>query len=694
MGRNDDDLLKEALTSADPDTAFCAALVLGDVDRLQAALKGDDLQKTAAGNKLISLGVIKPVIQEIPRSTAEIQKELVESLLRRKEPAPEAADALLEIVEKTDDDTLRERASRLLCRDLKPNWVLRIARAAKQNHHIYQNLLQAPDLPPEATVELADFLLAEGRFTMSQYGMDKLAENPALPPSYVPTRFDRADDKTKLEMLRFAEKQLEKRKHEGMHQFVMKTVFGPHPHEVRAAAWWTLHRWYRSQGEHRGEGPFTLTKEMLERFFGSVSEFLPRLAAVLRSPDTMKEVGYFEMIANVLRTADPETIAEMQAEGDACKDLLDALLEAAAGDYWPNTLESMIILASQLGGDSRWRDPVLTRLRGLGKKGNYHYDKALRRLELSKHGIPEESDWGKLGQDFVPSKFWSADGEGKRELLKLAEHQLIHGKPDTFNPAFFRFLFQVALKSEDPEIASEALEIHHERVPSEYRQILFTQEAIANVYGPIDGFLEVLPGALRAAVRSDDRALPDLLEPLFSRPRPEDAAFLTAAGEAGHGVVRAILDIVAVSTSQAPQSNLRRDAVRFLRDIGGPPIWRDEVLQALDRIRTTPGSDMVMECEMAIREIRPREDENLLPPEPGGALEDAPPPHVSYGAPEPEDEVVDYVAKQKIAERMGVELQAKMMMLMAGPGTPDEKMREGIRLSEQFQAAIKKLYGQ
>jgi hypothetical protein len=42
---------------------------------------------------------------------------------------------------------------------------------------------------------------------------------------------------------------------------------------------------------------------------------------------------------------------------------------------------------------------------------------------------------------------------------------------------------------------------------------------------------------------------------------------------------------------------------------------------------------------------------------------------------------------------MGSDLQAKMMKLMAGPGTPEHKMKEGARLSEEFQKAIKKLYG-
>jgi hypothetical protein len=71
-------------------------------------------------------------------------------------------------------------------------------------------------------------------------------------------------------------------------------------------------------------------------------------------------------------------------------------------------------------------------------------------------------------------------------------------------------------------------------------------------------------------------------------------------------------------------------------------------------------------------------------------------PHPKHGE-EPEEtpapEAVDYVKLQKKAEKMGAELQAKMMMLMAGPGTPEEKMKEGTRLSEEFQKAIKKLYG-
>jgi len=691
MGRGKEDLLKEALTSPDPETAFCAALVLGDVDRLQAALKGDDLQKSVAGSKLISLGVIKPVIQEIPKSTKEIQQDLVESLLRRKEPAPEAADALIEIVEKTDDDTLRERASRLLCRALKPNWVLRIARAAKKDHHIYQNLLQAPDLPPEATVELADFLLAEGRFTLNQYGMDKLADNPALPPSYVATRFGRADNKTKIEMLRFAERQLEKRKHDGLHQFVMKVAFGPHPHEVRAAAWWTLHRWYRSGGEYRGEGPFKLTKEQLDWFFGSVSAFMPNLTAVLRSHDTLKEVGYYEMIANVLKTADAEAIEEMQAEGDACKNLLDALLEAAAGDYWPNTLESMIILAAQLGGDIRWRESVLTRLRALGKKGNYHYDKAVRRLELAKHGIPEEDEWKSLPEDFAGSRFWKADPEGQRELLKVVDQQLIHsGDREKRSSVLCRFLLEVAMTSDDAEIVEQAHQMHADRAPNEMRRFRLTREAVEKAYGPFPDFLKALPKALKAAAQSESRESLSFFSQLFSRPEPADAALLASEEKAGHALIKAILEIAAMPVGkETSQMSLRRDLIRYLGTAATSAKWSKEVLKALEKVLKS-GGELKVEFETLQRKLQPPVMPKPRMPSISHPKQEEEPEAEETPAPE----AIDYVKLQKKAEKMGVELQAKMMKLMAGPGTPEEKMKEGTRLSAEFQAAIKKLYGQ
>ena len=54
---------------------------------------------------------------------------------------------------------------------------------------------------------------------------------------------------------------------------------------------------------------------------------------------------------------------------------------------------------------------------------------------------------------------------------------------------------------------------------------------------------------------------------------------------------------------------------------------------------------------------------------------------------------MEIVAKQQEAERLGKELQEAAMRISFGPGTPEEKTREIMRLQEAFQAKIKSLYG-
>ena len=682
LGIENKDLLRDALASADPDVSFPAAVVLGEVDRLQAALHGDELRKIIAGNKLISLGIIKPVVQTVQKSPLEVQRELVESLLRRKEPAPEAATTLMEIVEKTDDETLRERAARILCRDLRPEWVIRIARAGKGDRHILQSLLQAPNLASDSAQELGDFLLQNRAFKMGQYGLSDIAENGRMPDTFVPSRFARADEETRGEMLRFAEKQLEERGSEELHRFVLNVVFGAYPARTRSAAWWVLHRWYRSKGEYRGEGPFKLEKGIIASFFGSVGAFLPKLAAVLRDRETLKEVGYYEMMAHVLGSADDATIAAIQAEESGAQDLVLALMEGMRGDYWPNTLEGMIKLLSQVGGHARWRDQALEALHALGKKGNYHYDKAVRRLELSAYGIPDELEWKDLPLDFVPPRFPNADSTGRLELLKVVEFQLIHKKTDEPDAGLLRLLLGTALQPGfDPAVRNAALEIYQDR--ARHPDFQLKKKEVERSFGPFPVFLALLPDALRSVKTQAGPSLLDFLAALFGRPERTDLALLTAEEKVGHALIGAMLEVVETG---ALGHRLGQNLVRFLEHVGAHDPWRAEVVAVLDRVRQTPGADLASECERAVKHLRPPETDR---PE----LDDAPrAPRKVQPVAAPPPAVVDYAEKGRIAQQMGIELQAAMARLMAGPASPEEKMREATRMSEEYQAKIKALY--
>jgi hypothetical protein len=685
-GPPDAGLLKEALASKDSIVSFGAALALGEVDRLQAALKGDELEKIAAGNKLISLGIIKPVVKVVEKSPIEVQQELVESLLRRKEPAPEAADTLMNIVEKGQDKSLRERAVRILCRKINPGWVLRIARAAQDDRHIYQSLLQAEGLAPESAQELCDFLIGKGHFSLGQFGVSTLAEKGGMPDTFVPSRFARADEKTRGELLRFAEKQLEHGKSEELHKFVMTVVFGAYPAKTRAAAWWTLHRWYRSLGEYRGEGPFKLQVPLLKQFFGSVGAFLPKLAAVLKDRDTLKEVGYYEMIAHVLGTADDACIAAIQAEESAATTLVQALVEAGRGDTWPNTLEAMWKLLSQIGCHPKWRDQATAGLRKVKKQGNYHYDKAVRKLELSALDLPEENEWKNLPPDTIPSRFRGASAEAQLEYLKVVDQQIIYAKGDGPDPILLQFLVDAALRSGDRDVRIEAMRMHADRARGKYERFPLRKKEVETAYGPFPQFLEILTQALRDAPKIKDDGILGFLTALFAEPKPSDAAMIAAEGDAGRALIDEMVALVGGPDAEATR-RLRWNVVRHLEHSGTHKSWRDAVVQGLERVTGKKNSEVVSEVERVLRTLRPPVADR---PE----LDDAPcaprssRPVKAEKAPTP----VDYAALGKIAEKMGAELQAAILVLMSGPGTPEEKMREATRMSEEYQAKIKALY--
>ena len=682
-GTKNGDLLKEALASSDKAVSFGAALALGEVDRLQAALTGDELEKIAAGNKLIELGIIKPVVKVVEKSPIEVQQELVESLLRRKEPAPEAAETLIEIVEKTPDKSLRERAVRILCRKINPGWVLRIARAAQEDRHIYQSLLQAEGLPPESAQELGDFLIGKGDFSMNQYGMSALAEKGGMPETFVPTRFARADEKTRAELLRFAEKQLEHGKSEELHKFVMTVVFGPYPAKTRAAAWWTLHRWYRRLGEYRGEGPFKLQVPLLKQFFGSVKAFLPKLAAVLKDRDTLKEVGYYEMIAHVLGTADDACIEAIQKEKSAASELVQALVESVRGDYWPNTVEAMIKLLSQIGCHKTWRDQALEGLRQLKKKGNYHYDKALRKLELSALDLPEEAEWKNLPPDTIPSRFRGASPEAQMEFLKVVDQQIIYAQDNEPDPILLRFLVDAALRPGDRDVRIEAMRRHDDRARGKYSRFPLRRKEVEIAVGPFSPFLELLAEALRDAPKIKDDGILGFLAGIFAEPKESDAAMIAAEGDAGRALIDEMVALVSGPDSE-PTRRLRWNVVRHLEHSGTHQSWRDAVVQGLERVTGKKNSEVSSECERVLRTLRPPAAE---PPEPVEAPRKSRKVKVE-AAPKP----VDYAELGKIAQKMGAELQAAILVLMSGPGTPEEKMREATRMSEEYQAKIKALY--
>lgn len=466
MGADDVEITADALTSPDRETSLGAAMVVGDVDRIEAALDGDVIERMAAGAALAQLGAtgrLAPLLHDGPD---DVRTAVLQALAYARRPAIDLTGALVDLAVSTTNESVRELAAPVAAPTLNGGDALRIARAANGERRILQSLMQRTELPPEAVANLLDYMIEQGLFSAQQYGMSTLVENGRIADTFVPARFGAAAEETRSELLRLAEMQLKQRGDEDLHRFVIGVVFGPIDGKVRTEAWWVLHRWYQQQGDYRGEGPLRLDEASVQRFFGSLDAFLPGLIAMVHDIEALNEVAFGDLAANLFRSAEPALITAIQNHGRLGRELVDALIAAAEAETRTNTNEAIIVLLSQLGTLPAWRDDALAALRRVDRTGNYHYDKAVLRLVLAEFGIPTEDHWGELPIDFVPQHFDQVSVAGQLHLLDVAEHQLIHLTTDRPDTALLEFLAGVAARdSAVPEIHMRAVEIYQERKP-------------------------------------------------------------------------------------------------------------------------------------------------------------------------------------------------------------------------------------
>ena len=338
-----------ARPGVDDETRFDLALQLPDLDTMRAALVAepiDPVARIAAVRVLARAGATEgfgAVLRDGP--DAVVDAVLVElDRLRVAEPALEVA--LVGVAVGTSDPRIAHRATRVAARSLSPAGVRRIARARLDDDSVVQALLQGAGVSAESVRELADLLLAEGRFRSGQFGIATVAEDGRLDDRWVPARFHEADAAQQAELMRVAEVQLGARADEALHRFVVGVLFGDRiASDVRVQALWALRRWYRASGDIRGEGPLALTGAGLGAVGRTVADAVAGLSRLLGDDDALRDVGMFEWVAALLRSADDGFVADVAARwhhpaiaGTSSALPLDGLAEAlarvAASDHW------------------------------------------------------------------------------------------------------------------------------------------------------------------------------------------------------------------------------------------------------------------------------------------------------------------------------------------------------------------------
>jgi hypothetical protein len=426
--------------------------------------------------------------------------------------------------------------------------------------------------------------------------------------------------------------------------------------------------------------------------------FLPRFAAVLRDDASLKEVGLYEFLGNLLRSATPAAIEDIRKEDRGAEELLRACLQSMRGNYNPNLVEGMVVLASHLGQDPRWREETIAALRALGKKGNYHFDKALRRLELSAHGIPEDSEWDKLPADFVPSKWAEANLQGRAELLKLADHQLVYAFSKPPDPGILRFFLKVAMSPGDVAQRLQAMDRYDDR--SRLGDAIFHPSSLQELFGPAPEQAMRIAEVLRVPELCVNRDVVNFVGRWLER---LDAAAIEEHAEAAPVLLPGLeaLLLRPDAASMADQS-LVRAGLAFLERLGLRPRRRDEVRRVVTAALASTRMNLKMLLERLLPKLAPPPPEPEPEPEPE-PVEAGHQPIECHHRPDPEalhrppppppPEENPYVAKQRIAEKMGKELQTAIFRVMASAMSVEEKVQESTRLSEEFQARIKELYG-
>ena len=407
------------------------------------------------------------------------------------------------------------------------------------------------------------------------------------------------------------------------------------------------------------------------------------------------------MIANLLNSPDDEAVRLIQAEESSANDLVFALMRAMREDYWPNTLEAMVRLLSRIASHPRWRVQALGAIRALGKKGNYYYDKAIRRLELAAHGLPEENEWEKLPDDWIESRFESVTFEGRMEMLRLAELQLRARK----GPGLLRFLIRTAFQQGEPDVRCEALRLFREwsQTSSSRGLFILTRETAEAYFDSLPALAPRLTSVLREPVLLQNRSFWEFIGYLLHpNVKPEVFEALVSDAKDGHDLVRAALRFVLDIDDQY----IRDSLIHLLHDVGPDPRWREEVLTSLKPQQAALVDRWGGPMERLYRRLEPP------PPPPSPKPEPPPPPRREpvacwHGGPDdpcrfdpppppppPPPRELTLEEKGRLVQDMGFELQRAIFALMAGPQSPDEKAREAQRMSVEYQKKVKALYEQ
>jgi hypothetical protein len=351
----DDEVDSALLASSDPDQAFAAALALGAIDPLRAALQ-DPQRRYAAACSLARNNHEVLLTNTLTEIDNEDQLEsLIGLLYSKKRAMPELRDTLWQLA--SEKKQLRSYALGIIVHEQRGEDASRMINLDPTDTSMVQSVLQKMGLNETELTEVSRQLVLNKRFRISQYGVADLAQNGKLSDDFIPSVWSLADDdEQRIELLRFVREQLSARGNEGLMKFVIHIVLGGYDFEVRSQAWNSLPR----ESHRNSDQPLMINEESINRLFGTVPDFLDRFAALLGDPRLGDYVLLFDPVEQILNYSPTEQLGSVTVHEDAFERFFAFLAAFLRTDARQGLRVSSVRFLEHVGqADPAWIDRVI-----------------------------------------------------------------------------------------------------------------------------------------------------------------------------------------------------------------------------------------------------------------------------------------------------------------------------------------------
>jgi len=331
----------EYFPTGDADTDFLILILNEDTHALASFLDDQDSQRReVAAAQLVRLRQGEAIGSVLRRADEAQQLQLLRDIVRYKKPVPALHDDLFHIVENTTDSRICDTAAQAITLGKRHADALRLVGIANGNHGILHSLLISRPAP-ETYAEIGRLLVKSGHFNMNQWGWDKAAEPASMPVTFVEENFTGAPPETQIELLRFAEMQIEAHgvARSALERLLIRQCFARGPVELIGTAWACIHRIQM----HRRVGltvPCDLSLENVA-WCWSMPEVLTAIAGLMANPKAVEQTFVRDDFDRFLRSAEDDFFQAAAAWPDECRRVEEAAPLADPYTYAKRFAESL-----------------------------------------------------------------------------------------------------------------------------------------------------------------------------------------------------------------------------------------------------------------------------------------------------------------------------------------------------------------